>query len=248
MAPQVPVQSSLRRWFWTAPLARVWSGPRSRWTVRASGSTASPSRPTTAERDLMESTARNPTSSSPLSFHFAPKIFNVFNTNCCQSGKSFLRLLPVVAVTPLSLLVFCFPPHVPSGPPYTFVWMTSTSSPPCSWSVATRPLSQKGVCLTESCVWRHWMPTAPRSTARFASMTSSLPMCPSLLTTTVRYVLSRSSKSTGVGLADLLIFVFLCYRNTIFPARRRIIFPFCCLHYLPCVESFSSISSSVFNS
>lgn len=80
------------------------------------------------------------------------------------------------------------------------------SSPLCSSSVAMRLQSQKGVCLTESCVWRLWMPTAPRSTARFASMTSSLPMCPSLLTTMVRYVLSCSSELKGVGLSDLLIF------------------------------------------
>lgn len=62
MAPRVQVQSSLKQWFWTAPQVRVWSGPRSRWTVRASVNTASLSRPMTVGRDLMGSTARNPTS------------------------------------------------------------------------------------------------------------------------------------------------------------------------------------------
>lgn len=54
MAPQVPARSSLKLWFWTALLGRVWFALRSRWTARASGSTASPSRPTTAERDPTE--------------------------------------------------------------------------------------------------------------------------------------------------------------------------------------------------
>lgn len=64
-APPVQGRSNLKRWCWTAPLERVWSGPRSRWTAKASGNTALPSRPTTVERAPMESTARNPTSQEP---------------------------------------------------------------------------------------------------------------------------------------------------------------------------------------
>lgn len=62
MVPRALARSSLRRWCWTAPPGRVWFAPRSRWTARASGSTASPSRPTTAGRGPTASTARNPTS------------------------------------------------------------------------------------------------------------------------------------------------------------------------------------------
>lgn len=121
------------------------------------------------------------------------------------------------------------------------------SSPPCSLSVATRLRSQKGVSLTELCVWRLWMPTAPHSTARFASMTSSLPMCPSLLTTMVRYVLPRSSKSKGVGLADLLIFVFPCYRNTISPPAT-VLFSFYAICTICSAKSQYSVQYSPPNS
>lgn len=111
-----------------------------------------------------------------------------------------------------------------SGPPCMYEWTTSMSSPLCLLSVAMRLRSQKGVCLTESCAWRPWMPTAPRSTARFASMTSSLPMCPSPLITTVRYVLS-CAKSKAVGLKETYSFLSLC-------ATTHHIILICCLHYL----------------
>lgn len=133
------------------------------------------------------------------------KYYPAISASCCYNIPS------------LSLLVFCFSLLLPSGPPCMFELTTSMSSPLCSLSIATRRQSQKGVCLTESCVWRLWMLTAPRSTARSASMTSSLLMCPSLSTTMVRYALSCSSKSACVGLTDLLMFVCLCYRNTISP-------------------------------
>ena len=122
------------------------------------------------------------------------------------------------------------------------------SSPPCLSSVATRLQSQKGACSTESCVWRLWMPTAPRSTARFASTTSSLPMCPSLLTTMVRYVLSCSSKSAGVGSRrPINISLSLCYRNTITLPVTALLFLLCRLCYQLSVESLNSILSSVFS-
>lgn len=127
MAPRVQAQSSLKRWFWIAPPVRVWSGPRSRWTARASGSTASPSRPTTVERDLMESTARNPTSSSTLassSSQFKQKTFNVFNNNyshcltflwLCTVKTLQPFLLPVVTIIHLSLCL-CSASHSSSSP------------------------------------------------------------------------------------------------------------------------------------
>ena len=60
--PAGPAQPSLRLWFWTAPQERVWFGPKSLWTVRASGNTASLSKPTTVERVQMGPTPRSLTS------------------------------------------------------------------------------------------------------------------------------------------------------------------------------------------
>lgn len=120
-APRVQVRSSLKPWSWTGPQARVWSVPRSRWTVRASGSTASPSRPMTAGRDLMEWTARNPTSWSSLIFHVInitppPPPLLPEPPRLCTVKIMQTFLLPVVNIINLSLLVSCrLPPSFPQG-------------------------------------------------------------------------------------------------------------------------------------
>lgn len=112
-APWVQVQPSLKLWFWTAPPGRVWSGLRSRWTARASVSTASPSRRTTAARDRMAWTARNPTS-----WCFRYRMF-LTTVPICEDCPRFL--LPVVGTIIPTLLVFCLPLLLPSEPLCTFV-------------------------------------------------------------------------------------------------------------------------------
>lgn len=138
----------------------------------------------------------------------------------------------------------CLPILLSSGPLCTFVWTTSMSSPLCSLSIATKLQSQKAVSLTELCVWRLWMLTAPHSTARFASMTSSLPMCPLLLTTMVRYAWSCSSSSKRVlHCRSISIYLSMLQRYKI--CTVTIVFSFYTTYTTCSVESKFNIQFSI---